>query len=329
MASIQKTAKGYRVQIKLRVKGDVIRDSQVFATKREAVLWATQRETEIRDERPAGERKSLFDALTRYGNEVLPDKRGQVKDQIRLESFKKLINPKVLHGPIGAVTVEDIAALRDERLSKVKASSVLRELTLLSSVFESARREWKWVTVNPVRDVRKPSKPRHRERLIQWHEVRRFLRETGYGGEITRSIDAVSMCFLVALRTGMRAGELCSLRWVDVHERHVYLPTTKNGRPREVPLSSRAKRLIEKMRGYDEELVFGLKTSALDALFRKYRERAGIAGITFHDSRHTAATMLAKTVDGLTLCRIFGWSDTRQALTYFNMPASSIAAMLG
>ena len=83
------------------------------------------------------------------------------------------------------------------------------------------------------------------------------------------------------------------------------------------------------MRGWDDELVFGLKAASLDALFRRYRVQAGLEGFTFHDSRHTAATMLAKKVDVLTLCKIFGWKDTKQSLTYYNPTSSSIAALLG
>jgi len=87
--------------------------------------------------------------------------------------------------------------------------------------------------------------------------------------------------------------------------------------------------LIERMRGWDETLVFGLKSASLDALFRRYRERAGLSGFTWHDARHTAATRLAGRVDVLTLCKIFGWSSTKMALTYYNPSASDIARMLG
>jgi len=133
---------------------------------------------------------------------------------------------------------------------------------------------------------------------------------------------------LLALRTGMRAGELCGLTWDRVFDQHVHLPQTKNGKPRDVPLSARALRLIARLRGWDDVLVFGLKTASLDALFRKYRARAGLDGFTFHDTRHTAATMLSRKVDVLTLCKIFGWLQTTQALTYYNPKASTLAAML-
>ena len=75
-----------------------------------------------------------------------------------------------------------------------------------------------------------------------------------------------------------------------------------------MPTLHHTERIIEAMRGWDEVYVFGLKSPTLDALFRKYRTRAGLSGFTFHDTRHTAATRLAGRVDVLTLCKIFGWS---------------------
>ena len=87
-------------------------------------------------------------------------------------------------------------------------------------------------------------------------------------------------------------------------------------------------RLLNKMRDYDPVLIFGLTPSTLDANFRKYRERAGLEGFTFHDSRHTAATMLSRKLDVMDLCRMFGWTNTSMALKYYNPTASSIADIL-
>ena len=60
---------------------------------------------------------------------------------------------------------------------------------------------------------------------------------------------AVARVFLFALRTGMRAGEICGLTWGRVHADHVSLPVTKT-RPRLVPLEPRALRLVASMRGW-------------------------------------------------------------------------------
>ncbi|MFX4717600.1 tyrosine-type recombinase/integrase, partial [Acinetobacter baumannii] len=67
--------------------------------------------------------------------------------------------------------------------------------------------------------------------------------------------------------------------------------------------------------------VFTVSDSSRDALFRKARKKAGLenADLTFHDSRHEAASLMAKRIkNALTLCKIFGWKDPKQALTYYN-----------
>lgn len=141
---------------------------------------------------------------------------------------------------------------------------------------------------------------------------------------------AVAWCFVLALQTGMRAGELCGLAWVDVRPDHVLLHAgkTKTGRARQVPLSPTAQRTIEAMRGWDDVLVFGLRAQSLDALFRKHRARCGLDGFTFHDGRHTAATRMARMVDVLDLCKIFGWTNATRALTYYNPTGSQLAKRL-
>jgi integrase len=130
----------------------------------------------------------------------------------------------------------------------------------------------------------------------------------------------------------MRAKELCSLRWDDVREEYGTARNVKSirrGVNRDVPFSPVARRLIARMEGWDDETVFGVSPSTLDALFRRAKKRCGYEkAFVFHDARHTAATRMARKVDVLTLCKIFGWKRTDQALTYFNPTAAQIAARL-
>lgn len=135
---------------------------------------------------------------------------------------------------------------------------------------------------------------------------------------------AVAHAFLLALQTGARAGEICGLRWEDVRADHFVVVDGKTGR-RNVPAVPTTLRVIEAMRGYDDSLVFGLEARSLDAMFRKYRTRAGLSGFTFHDTRHTAATRLAQHLHILDLCKMFGWRNPKRAMVYYNPTAGEIA----
>lgn len=326
MASITKTDKGYRAFV--YVQGT--RKTKQFATRREANAWAAQQETALRTQQSLTpeQRYTLADAVRRYVAEVSPGKRGYRWELIRAEALLK--DPAFpANVQMCNLTTTHFADWRDARSRQVQAGTVLREISFIGAVIECARIEWKWIATNPLKDIRKPRMPDHREITIPPSQVRQMLTAMRYSP--TRPVrtvaQSVAVCFLTALRTGMRAGELTGLTWDRVESNHAVLPVTKTF-PRKVPLSRKAIRLIEKMRGYDPVLVFGTNSRSLDANFRKYRDRAGLSGFCWHDSRHTAATMLSRKLDVMDLCRMFGWTDTRMALRYYNPSASSIAEIL-
>lgn len=328
MPSIQPTAKGYRVQV--AIKG--VRESATFATRREAQQWGSRREIELRAQAAgASSSKTLADAFKRYAEEVSPKRKGWRWEHLRLAAFERSVLPCRLR--LSAITPEHVAAWRDDRLREVSPGTVLREITLLSSVFEVARREWRWLESNPVKIIRKPGKPAHRERLISWHEIKAMLRALGYRpGAPARSVtQSIALCFLAALRTGMRAGELAGLTWERHHGRYVSLPMTKNGTARDVPLSLKARRIFDHARGFDPVLCFGVSSQSLDVLFRRARGRAGLEGFTFHDARHVAATWLGRSgrLSLMEMCKMFGWRDPKHALIYFNPTVHDLADKLG
>lgn len=326
MAKPKKTAYGYFIQI--CVKGH--RENKTFRTIREATAWAESRKSELREEsnKLPIDKYTLRYVLERYRDEVSPTKRGARWEEVRINAMLKH-DSLPINKPMSECTPDAIGKWRDARLKVVSAGSVLRDIGLLSSVLETARREWRIIESNPVKDVRKPKSPDHRDTIITSKQIKLMLKQLDYSyKDPVRSVtQAVAMCFLLAMRTGMRAGELCALTWDNVKDGYCILPVTKTV-PREVPLSRKAEYIINRMKGWDKERVFGLQSNTLDALFRRTRIRAGLDGFVFHDTRHTAATMLAKKVDVLTLCKIFGWKQTSQALTYFNPKASDISKRL-
>jgi integrase len=334
MSSIVKTAKGWRAQI--YVKGE--RDSQTFDKKGDAVEWAAKRETQLRAV-AGGKGGSVFtfeQALDKYAAEVSTERRGERWEVVRLKAYKGKDHNLPIKKKLADVSKTDLIAWRDRRLQVcgVARSTVLRDMTLLSAVFEQARTEWEWIKANPLIDVKKPTKPEHRKRVISPREVGMVLHRLGYAGHKAKVVtvsQAVAHAFLLALLTGMRAGEICGLRWEDVRADYGTAHNVKAimaGVSRDVPMAPSAMRVIERMRGWDAERVFGVDADTLDALFRRARKRAGLEGFTFHDARHTAATWIAPKLHILDLCKAFGWKRMDQALVYYNPTASQIAQKL-
>lgn len=306
-----------------------IRETKVLKGKREAQQWAASREVQLKEQggKLPGDRFTLAQALEKYRDEVSPTKRGERWEAVRIGAFLHMLHMPVKKA-IGSVTTEDMGIWRDARLKEVSAGTVLREIGLLSAVFECCRAEWKWIKVNPLTDMRKPKGPDHRDVLITMPQVRAMLTAMNHRrGACKRASQAAARAFLLALRTGMRAGEITKLQWCYVKEDYCILPVTKT-KPRDVPLEPKAKRIIDSMAGWDDDKVFGLTPQTLDVMFRRYRDRAGLSGFTFHDARHTAATWMAGRLDVLTLCKMFGWKNPAQAMVYFNPKASDIAKRL-
>lgn len=351
MASFQKTAHGWRAFVWTLNE----RDSASFRTKGEASAWATEREAEIR----AGKRgqiipRTVRQALQRYAADVSPGKGGGRWERIRLAKLEAQL--PFAGRLLAEVSANDIADWRDRAqrgelapmLRKLKdgttkvtparalaAASVRREMVLLRSVLEIARREWGWLRTNPMAEVSLPAPGAARERRISQAEIDALCGVLGLADStVAETVSArVALAFLFALETAMRAGEIAGLTWDRVHlaERFVELPKTKNGDARKVPLSKAAAALLERLprRDGDEQApAFHLTTASIDALFRKARGRAGIVGLTFHDSRHEAVTRLARKLDVLDLARMIGHRDLKSLRTYYNATASEIAARL-
>lgn len=334
MAYIRKTAKGYRAEVE--IKGT--RKSKSFTNKREAQVWAAHEETQINFEesKHPKSRYTLCQTLEKYRDEICQRNAGARWEQVRINLFLGKEDLLPLTKKIGDVTTDDFSKFRDERLKTVKPGTVLRELGILSGVMEVARREWKWISANPIRDVKKPQKPAGRSRLITRAEIKSMLRGLDYHpqGRASTITHSIAVCFLLALRTGMRAGDMTSLAWKNVKPRHVVIEVDKVGRKkgigRDVPLSKKAVRILEKMRGFDSESVFALKPQTLDARFRTVRDRRGLSGFTFHDSRHVAATWIAMSgkLTVMQMTSMFGWTDPKMAMRYFNPKPEDIASKL-
>jgi integrase len=305
-----------------------VRDSASFPTKAAAREWAIQREAEI-DGTELKVNKTFADAARRYSVEVSTGKKGERWEQVRINAFQRTV-PFWLDR-LDGITPETIGRWRDGRKQTVSIGSVRREYNLIRSIFEVARREWQWLKVNPCHDVKMPSQPRPRTRRISDREIQRMLEALNYveGATVESGYDEVAVAFLLALETAMRASEIITLTWDQVHlnERFVHLTDTKNGDSRDVPLSNLAVKLFDTI-PIDRDKCFTISSDNLSSLFRKARVKAGLSGFTFHDSRREALSRLSKRLNVLQLARIVGHRNPKSLMIYYQESASEIAKLL-
>ena len=263
-----KTGIVWRVQVCV----DGVRRSATRNTKAQAQEWAEETTRELKQQARTGvnQTHTLGDAIDKYIKEITINKRGEKKERLRLEAIKR---DHVASIKLCDLKAADIADWRDRRLKEVQGASVRRDMNILNHLFNTSINEWGWLHENPAKTVKKPPSPPARDRLILDDEIHRITLALGYTEEceISGISQRIAVAFLFAIETAMRAGEICSLNENSIKGRVARLEQTKNGFPRDVPLSTRAIELWEKLPGNSFELT----TTQIDSNFRKAKRRAG------------------------------------------------------
>lgn len=321
------SAKGvvsWRVQVRRRG----VDETRTFRTKARAREWGIQVEAGITGEARTLGKHTLLEGLRQYARDVSPSKRGGAWERVRLRAMEGREDKpadELVARPMASIGEDHIAAWRDRRLKQVSPATVRREMNLLASIFELARREWKWIRTNPMREVKKPPEPPARRRGVKEGEFEALAaRLTGPAGR------EVLAAFELAIETGMRAGEMMGLEreQIDLGAGVAHLDMTKNGDVRDVALSPRALEIVRALLADDRPSLFTIGTGTRDALFRKARDAAGIPDLHFHDSRAEAVKRLSLKFNVLELAEQIGHRDLNSLQLYYRQPASERATLL-
>lgn len=98
------------------------------------------------------------------------------------------------------------------------------------------------------------------------------------------------MIFHLAIETAMRQGEILNLRWEHIDLQHgvAHLPDTKNGSSRDVPLSRKARNLLQMLPAQLNDRVFTYTSSGFKSAWRHALLALEIEDLHFHDLRHEA-----------------------------------------
>lgn len=211
--------------------------------------------------------------------------------------------------------VEEYIALRSRKCSP---ATVRKEVGVLKHLLNWAL-EGGMIDANRAAKVTLPRAPAGRLRYLQPTELQAVL---------AHCPPWIKPIVQLAVATGMRRGEILGLRWMDVDllNRQVNLPQTKNGKSRTVYLNEMAmdvfRTLALDISTDSEEPVFALEATPeeVSMCFMRACRKTGIKDFRFHDLRHTHATLLRRSGVQLDeIARQLGHSDLRMTQRYAHL----------
>jgi len=309
--------------------------SKTFPTKDKAIAWATEVEANLANGATKrtllSAKTSMAELIDRYVSKVTPLKKGADSEKYHIRVIQR---SQIARYTVGTLTPDAVRDYRDDRLKKVAASTVNRELNILHHMIEYARKEWGLSGgVNPVSDVQRPKNPPPRDRRLSPDEETSLLAacDESRGGYLRDIVE-------LAIETGMRQAEMVSLDWkqVDIPRRTIRLleGTTKNGEGRGVPLSTKAVSVLRRRVSSPEAMtgsVFkGITSEALKRAFIRACDRAKLEDFHFHDLRHEAVSRLfEKGLNQMEVSSVSGHKDLRMLKRYTHLDASKLADKLG
>ena len=234
-----------------------------------------------------------------------------------------------------AVTPTDVRDYRAHLRTAQRrpAATVNRRLAALRRFFTWAKATGR-VRALPTEGVKGvPAAPRSPKSLTK-REVDRLIRAAEQDGHKR------NLAILLTLRhTGLRVGELCSLRLADLvlseRKGSLAVRSGKGDKDRAVPLNHDVRQALGAYLAVrpvvDADHVFigqrgqPLQTDAVELLVRKYARRAGLEGVTPHTLRHSFAKgVLDAGADLATVARLLGHERLETTAIYTQPTAQDL-----
>jgi len=247
------------------------------------------------NEQPA---RTFDELMIAYLEATADEKRDNVRDRNSLAH----LYPVFTGCDLNALTAVDVRRyIADRKAEGAAASTINKEVGLLSSAINYARREWGWEHPNPAAQC-KQREPEGRVRWLTRAEVAALVNAAERDPRAPHLPDFIRL----AVNSGCRKGELLGLEWrrVDLQAGLIRLEGhhTKAGKRRAVPLNEEARAAIIGRANFRARncpgtpWVFahkdGRRVQDVKKSFATACARAGIDDFRIHDLRHTCAAWL-------------------------------------
>lgn len=306
MATIYKRGKSYYLQ--WTENGERHRTALGKITKAEANTYRINKENSLRHREPVviGCAFTIFaDDYLKWYEKEYPSSINRVRI-----AFNKHLTPYFGYTAIGVIQVREGEQYKHDRLKKVSASTVNKEIRILKAALNKAV-EWQVIQVNPLQGLNPPKKLNSKPpRYYNNQELKILFKKPK--GDIWR---------LIAL-TGLRRSEALQLKWKDVKKDYIQIVSennarTKSGRWRKIPLSPSIRKTLNKLRNDTDYVLPRMIPSSLTWAFKK--DCKDIGG-SLHCLRHTFCSHLVMAgIPIYTVAELAGHADIRTTQIYAHL----------
>lgn len=287
-------------------RGKRSRRSTGTDNRAKAKVIRAQWELEAEEERQSGpstpkSKGPIFDEMMlRYLEGPGAEKRSAERDYYSAKQLYPHFSGRELT-TLGAMDVREYITQR--KAKGVGPGTINRELGLLSSALNWARRDLEWDVPNPAQG-RRLKEPEGRVRWLTHDEAETLINAT----EAVKQAPHLRDLIILGLHTGMRRNEMLGLEWkrVDLQAELVYLEAEhqKSGKVGSVPLNTEARHAILSRSNFRAQhcpsspWVFcnrnGERIGSVKKSFAAACKAAGIEDFHVHDLRHTCAAWLVQ-----------------------------------
>jgi integrase len=283
--------------------GKTLKDAEYLLSKRRTAIYEGKLDLQ------ALNGKMLFrDFAEGYLKKSKTYKRAYKREEVVVKHLKDFFGNKSL----GKITASDIEDYREKRLESVVKSSVNRETIVLRHMFNTAVEIGKLMQ-NPMRNIKQYKVQEHNIRVLLKDEEDALLEE---------SCEHLKPIVITALNTGMRLGELLSLKWenVDMDREVITVTETKSDKIRYIPINKTLKETLKCVKLTNDRVFCDNNGRPMDSIktaFKNAVRRSGIRHFRFHDLRHTFASRLVeKNVNIVTVKELLGHADINTTMRY-------------
>lgn len=331
MATFTKIGKRWRAQIR---KAGQKSTSKTFATKAEAVKWAA----EIENSTATSTRMTVAELIQKYR-----DQKEEAKQPIGRTSnthymLKYLASDDYGLGQVRveSLSTEHLVKYCQVRLRTVQPSTANMEISQLGTVLRHTKSLFNLRIGDVVGDARPTLRHynligtgKARTRRPTAAELEAIYKALAKRPRLKHLRDILS----IAIITGMRRGEICRIKWLDLDEvrktvviRERKHPTEKATNDQEIPLIGAAWDIIQAQpRKPGNARIFPYAPNTISRRFAEICEELGIEDLHLHDMRHEAISALFEAGWQIPeVAAVSGHRDWRQLKRYTQIEPASL-----